>query len=59
MRHALLERLWDSERNFVDESALNVAISRIRKKIESDSHKYIKTIYGTGYRWMGDNSHEK
>ncbi len=59
MRQALLERLWDSERNFVDESALNVAISRIRKKIESDSHKYIKTIYGTGYRWMGDNSHEK
>lgn len=56
-RQVLLERLWDCEGNFVDESALNVAISRIRKKIESDTHKYIKTVYGMGYIWIGENSH--
>ena len=56
MRQAILERLWDSDGNYVDESALSVAISRIRKKIELNSHKYIKTIYGTGYMWIGENN---
>ncbi len=50
-RRILLEKLWDNENNFVDEHALTVNINRIRSKIEDDSHKYIKTVYGTGYIW--------
>ena len=28
-------------------------ISRIRKKIETGDRKYIKTVYGIGYQWVG------
>lgn len=52
-RQTFLEHLWDIDENFVDESSLNVIISRIRKKIETDLHKYIRTIYGIGYMWLG------
>lgn len=50
-RRLLLEKLWDNENNFVDEHTLTVNINRIRSKIESDNHKYIKTVYGIGYIW--------
>lgn len=52
-RGQLLERLWDTEENYVDEHTLTTTISRIRSKIESDDGTYIKTIYGMGYQWMG------
>ena len=52
-RQALLEKLWDTDENFVDEHALTVAISRIRGKIETDGLQYIKTVYGMGYMWIG------
>lgn len=53
-REQLLEYLWDSSENFVGDTSLNTAMSRLRKKIEVDNHHYIKTIYGTGYMWIGD-----
>lgn len=53
-REQLLEHLWDSSENFVGDTSLNAAISRIRKKIEIGNHHYIKTIYGTGYMWIGE-----
>ncbi|MBS5522787.1 MAG: response regulator transcription factor [Clostridiales bacterium] len=49
----VLEKLWDSEGDFVDEHTLATVISRIRKKIETNDRKYIKTAYGIGYQWMG------
>lgn len=49
----LLEKLWDEEEKFVDEHTLTTMISRIRKKIEIGSQKYIKTAYGLGYQWIG------
>ena len=52
-RQALLEKLWDTDENFVDEHALTAAISRIRGKIETDGLQYIKTVYGMGYMWIG------
>lgn len=52
-RQLLLEKLWDQENNYVDEHTLTVNINRLRGKIEDGSHKYIKTIYGIGYLWMG------
>lgn len=53
-RRMLLEKLWDSRESFVDEHTLTVNINRIRRKIEDADHKYIKTIYGTGYVWNGE-----
>ncbi|KLU71821.1 MAG: hypothetical protein RHS_2535 [Robinsoniella sp. RHS] len=51
----MLEHLYDSEGNFVDKHALAVNVNRLRSKIEDDIHKYIKTIYGMGYQWAGEN----
>lgn len=48
-RQKLLEKLWDSRENYVDEHTLTATISRIRNKIENSNHKYIKTVYGMGY----------
>lgn len=53
-RTLLLEKLWDSEGNFVDEHTLTINISRLRAKIADEQYKYIKTIYGLGYQWIGD-----
>ncbi len=53
-RQLLLEKLWDNEGNYVDEHALTVNINRLRGKIESRGHSYIKTVYGIGYIWSGD-----
>ncbi len=53
-RDALLEELWDKDGHFVDEHTLTIFISRLRTKIEDENHAYIKTIYGTGYQWIGE-----
>ena len=52
-RQVLLEKLWDADENYVDEHALTTTISRIRSKIETNQHSYIKTVYGMGYMWIG------
>lgn len=52
-RQKLLENLWDSNDNYVDEHTLTAAISRIRGKIEKHGHKYIQTVYGMGYMFTG------
>lgn len=52
-KRLLLEKLWDIDGDFVDEHTLTTIISRIRKKIEADGRKYIKTAYGMGYQWIG------
>lgn len=52
-KRQLLEKLWDIDGDFVDEHTLVTIISRIRKKIEVDGRKYIKTAYGMGYQWIG------
>ena len=52
-KRQLLEKLWDIDGNFVDGHTLASIISRIRKKIETEEHKYIKTAYGMGYQWIG------
>lgn len=51
----LLEKIWDVKENYVNEHTLSLNISRLRNKIDDDEHKYIKTIYGLGYKWTGDN----
>lgn len=50
-KEILLEKVWDSNGNFVDENTLSVNIRRLRKKIEIDpkNPKYIITVFGIGY----------
>ncbi len=50
-RDILLEKLWDSKENFVDEHTLTLNISRLRSKLDDENSKYIKTIYGVGYKF--------
>lgn len=47
-RTSLLQRIWDSDGNFIDDNTLSVHISRLRDKIGAN---HIATIRGTGYRW--------
>lgn len=54
-RGRLLEKLWDAEENYVDEHTLTTTVSRIRAKIEADGDRYIKTVYGMGYQWVGES----
>ncbi|MEG2786792.1 MAG: response regulator transcription factor [Romboutsia sp.] len=56
-RQALIDAIWDNESEYIEEHALTVNINRLRSKIDkkSSNHKYIKTIYGMGYMWVGEN----
>lgn len=49
----LLEKIWDSKENYVNEHTLSLNISRLRSKISDGEYEYIKTIYGLGYKWTG------
>lgn len=42
----------------IDEHTLTVNMTRLRKKIEDTSHKYIQTIYGMGYLFARGEGHE-
>lgn len=52
-RQVLIDELWDNEGNYVDEHTLTIFVSRLRSKIADNEFTYIKTVYGTGYRWTG------
>lgn len=52
-RQILLERLWDSGGNFIDDHTLTVTMNRLRAKIEDETHSYIQTVRGMGYIWKG------
>ena len=51
-RQHLLYSLWDRNGNHVEETSLNSMICRIRQRIDTENHHYIKTIYGIGYIWI-------
>lgn len=51
-REILLDRIWDSREQFVEDNTLSVHVSRLRKKLGMFCGKsYIDTIKGIGYRW--------
>lgn len=52
-RQTLVDRIWTSGAEYVDENALSVTVKRLRDKLERTPAKpeYIKTIYGLGYAW--------
>ena len=54
-RDKLLEEIWDSAGEFVEDNTLTVYIKRLREKIEVEPQNpaHIKTIRGLGYRLEG------
>lgn len=48
LKEQILQHIWDSGGNFVEENTLSVNISRLRKKLGGN---YIRTIQGIGYLW--------
>lgn len=54
-RERLLEELWDSAGDYVEDNTLTVYIKRLREKIEPNpaSPTLIKTIRGMGYKLEG------
>lgn len=51
-RELLTERVWMEGAEFVDENALSVTVSRLRRKLEiSGRESPIHTVYGIGYVW--------
>ena len=51
-RETLLQRIWGSGADFVDENTLSVAVNRLRGKLNAQNR--IKTVYGIGYTWVVD-----
>lgn len=51
-RDKLLEEIWDSGGDYVEDNTLTVYIKRLREKIEADPQNpaHIKTVRGLGYR---------
>lgn len=52
-RGQILENVYDTDGNFIDDHTLTVNITRLRGKIEDEDHPYIKTVRGMGYAWIG------
>ena len=49
----ILDKLWDSEGNYVDDNTLAVYIRRLRLKIENNpgDPAMLLTVRGMGYKW--------
>ena len=44
-----MEKIWETD-NFIDENALNVNVSRLRRKLEDAGlQNFIQTKFGLGY----------
>ena len=51
-RELLAEKVWTDGMDYVDENALSVTVSRLRKKLEiKGKDSPIRTVYGVGYVW--------
>lgn len=57
-RATLTDEIWSGESEYVNEHALTVVMKRLRDKLgENDnSRSYIKTVYGIGYAWIGEET---
>ena len=52
-RDIILDELWDSTKDYVDNNTLSVYVRRLREKVEADpSHpEHLLTVRGFGYQW--------
>lgn len=55
-RDAFIDKIWTDGSDFVDDNALSVVVKRLRSKLSAQ--KYIKTIYGLGYKWSFETEGE-
>ena len=49
-RNQLLERLYDTDENFIDDNTLSVYMKRLRDRLGTDAD-WIETVRGVGYRF--------
>ena len=56
-RERLLEEIWDSAGEFVNDNTLTVYIKRLREKLEPDPQQpnYIRTVRGLGFQMGGED----
>lgn len=54
-KSTLLDLIWTDEYN-ITEHAITETVYRLRNLLDTPSHKYIKTVYGMGYAWIGENN---
>ena len=52
-REKILDELWDSNKDFVDDNTLSVYVRRLREKVESNPSQpeHLITVRGFGYQW--------
>lgn len=52
-REKILDELWDSNKDFVDDNTLSVYVRRLREKIEVNPSQpeHLITVRGFGYQW--------
>ena len=57
-RSSLIEALWDCSSDAIGENTLSVTVKRLRGKLASGTSggDPIRTVYGLGYVWKGDES---
>ena len=49
-RGCLLEHLWDSDGDYVNDNTLTVTMKRLREKLGENSRHMLKTVRGIGYK---------
>ena len=52
-KEQILDSVWDSQGNYVDENTVSVNIRRLRSKLEDDPKhpEHLVNVYGIGYIW--------
>ncbi len=52
-REKILDKLWDSNKDFVDDNTLSVYVRRLREKVETNPSQpeHLITVRGFGYQW--------
>lgn len=54
-KEIIAEHLWGDNSDLVDNfDFIYVHINNLRKKLKSEGAKYIRTVYGSGYKFMED-----
>lgn len=51
-RTQLLEHVWDSSPDWQDPATVTVHVRRIRGKLGGEPERFIKTVWGVGYRFV-------
>ena len=56
-KEKILDKLWDSEGNYIDNNTLTVYIRRLRIKVEDNPSEpqMLLTVRRMGYKWNVDN----